>query len=560
MKRTLFIAVMVAAGALACAGCKGSGPERPDIQSVATAAPPAEVDAGPASGVTDVATQPSAASDAGTPEPAPDAGTVAVFPEDPFRADQPVPGPVPDLTLPSIERFTLPSGLEVFLVPETQLPTVFMSFEFDLAGVDDPPGQAGLASVCLDLYSEGTATLDKIAFAEEQADHAVSIWSPAGTELSTVNLKTLEGELGPALDLLAGLLKAPGMRQADFDRIIAKRKSDLAQERGTPDGVANRLFGTLVWGKQHPYGRLVTDADLDAITLTACKAWVKQLRPGGARLWVVGKVTRERLERELAERLAGWTGEAPRAHAIPAAAAPSGALAFVQIDGAAQSYVVVGAPGPRRDAPDYAATTLMAQILGGSFASRINMNLREDKGYAYGGFGGFDYHRAGSTLSVAASVETATTALALREIAKEIKGMREIGATDAELGREREGALLGLPARFATPTDTLSEFKRLAFYGLPLDWFTGYQQQLRAVDLAAVNAAAKAHLLAGDVDVLVVGDGAAKAKGADDTVLDELRKVAAEKHFGGGGLVVLDADGRPAAQKPGAAAAPHGGK
>lgn len=551
MKHTLWTMTLVAGvtGALALVGCKSSGPERPDIQAVesdAAATPPA-ADAGETTTAAPDAAEP-AATDTSAAAPTPDAGVSAgVFPEEAYRQKQPEVGPVTDLTLPTIEQFTLPSGLAVYLLQQKQLPTVFMSFEFDVGAANDPPTQDGLASVCLDLYSEGTAKLDKIAFAEKQADHAVSIWSPAGLEMSTVNMKALEGQLGPALDLLAQLLEAPGMRQEDLDRILQKRKADLKQQRATPDGIAQRLFDPLVWGKQHPYGHVVTEADIDAITLDACKGWVKQLRPGGARLWVVGRVTRERLEKELGERLAGWTGEAPRAQTYPAATAATGAITFVQVDGAAQSYVMVGHPGPKRDAADYEATFLMAQILGGSFSSRVNMNLREDKGYAYGAFGGFDYQRAGSALQVAASVETSTTVLALREIAKEIKGMREGGPTDDELTRERDGALKGLPAKFATPTDTLSQLKRLAYFGMPLDWYAGHQQRLRAMDAAAVLAAAKAHLIDGAVDVLVVGDGAAKAKGTDDTVLDELKKLADEKVFGGGGLVMLDADGQPVA-------------
>ncbi|TNF29594.1 MAG: insulinase family protein, partial [Deltaproteobacteria bacterium] len=494
----------------------------------------------------DDAAEPTAADGAQAPEAdAAEAKPAGIFPDEPFRATQPVPGPVSDLKMPTIEQFTLPSGLTVYLLQQTQLPTVFMSFEFDVGSANDPPNQDGLASVCLDLYSEGTEKLDKIAFAEKQADHAVQIWSPAGVEMSTVNMKALEGQLGPALDLLAELLESPGMRQGDLDRILTKRAADLKQERGTPNGIAQRLFDRLVWGDAHPYGHVVTQADLDAITLDSCKAWVAQLRPGGARLWVVGRLTREQLEKALGERLAGWTGEAPKAQPIPAATPATGRISFVQVDGATQSFVMIGAPGPQRSAADYEATFLMAQILGGSFSSRINMNLREDKGYAYGAFGGFDYQRGGSALQIAASVKDSTTALALLEMAKEMKGMREGGATAEELSREKDGALLGLPAKFATPTDTLSQLKRLAYFGLPLDWYVKYPERLRAADAAAVLAAAKAHLPEGNVDVLVVGDANAKVEGDGGTVMEALKKLADDKVFGDGSLIVLDPDGEP---------------
>jgi zinc protease len=336
------------------------------------------------------------------------------------------------------------------------------------------------------------------------------------------------------------------MRKADFVRILADRKAALTQSRATANGVAGRLFGALVWGREHPYGSILAEEHLAAITLADCKAWVAQLKPDGARLWVAGKVTRAGLTEALEARLGRWTGKAPVVHALAPAPAPSGTIFAVQIDGAVQSMVLVGHPGPSRVAADYEATYLMAMIFGGSFSSRVNMNLREAHGYAYGCRGGFSYRRGGSHWSVSASVETSTTALALREIANEIKTMRTTAPTGEELGRERDGALLALPARFATASDRLEALRSLAFFGLPLDWYAGHQARLAAVEAAAVEEAASAYLLSGDGVVLVVGDLTKPAKdGAGATVLAALQVLADEKAFGAGGLVLLDVDGRP---------------
>lgn len=478
--------------------------------------------------------------------PSDDATASEVVSAEDFRSVRPTPRAMAAVKTPTVERFTLANGLEVFLVPATALPTVSMSFDFDVGTVDDPADKIGLASVCFDLFSEGTERLDKIAWSEALADHAVGISSPAGTETSSINVSALANELGPALDLLAELLAAPGMRKADFDRIIADRKAALAQSRATANGVAGRIFGALVWGKDHPYGSILVDKHLAAITLADCKAWVGQLKPEGARLWVAGKVTRASLTEALEARLARWTGKAPAARALAPAPAPSGAIYAVQIDGAVQSMVLVGHPGPTRLAEDYEATYLMAMIFGGSFSSRLNMNLREAHGYAYGCRGGFSYRRGGSHWSVSASVETSTTALALREIANETKTMRTTMPTADELGRERDGALLALPARFATAGDRLESLRSLAFFGLPLDWYDGYQTRLGAVEGAAVEKAAGAHLVSGDGVVLVVGDLTKPAKDAGGaSVMEALKALADEKVFGAGGLVVLDVDGQP---------------
>lgn len=553
--------LLVVVGGLSAAGCRGEAPERPDIQAAPdpTAAPAdADTPASPEPNGADAVAAPEPAADAEAPAPPDPTDTgseptdpepgAAVFPDDPFRAERPAAGPVADVVLPGIERFTHASGIEVYLVAQDKLPTVYMSFEFDLGGVDDPSDRVGLASVCLDLFSESTARLDKIAFAEAQADHAVSIWSPAGLETAHVNMRTLSTQLGPALDLLGELLATPGMRAEDFERIVSRRKAELRQQRATADAVARRIYRSLVWGADHPYARVQLEEHLDAITLDDCQGFVKRLRPAGARLWVAGKVTRASLDAALTARLTEWFAapDPPGTdrEQIREAQAASGTIYFVQLDGAVQSAIAVGHAGPERAAEDYEATHLMMQILGGSFASRINMNLREDKGYAYGAFGGFSYRRNGSHLAISASVEGSSTALALEEIAKEIRGMREGGPTAAELRREQEGALLALPAQFATPSKVLDEYQDLVFYGLPLDWFVGHQKRLRALDLAAVAAAAKEHVRESGYVVLVVGDGTMKAKDSERTVLEELERLAADKVFGDGGLVVLDPDGR----------------
>jgi predicted Zn-dependent peptidase len=466
---------------------------------------------------------------------------------DAFRATRPEPRPIAKLTLPTVTQWRLDNGLEVNLLASDKLPVVSMAFEFDVGAKDDPAGKYGLASVCLDLFSEGTKRLDKVAWSEALADHAVELYSPAALESSTIIVRSLERELPAALDLLAELIRSPGLRKVDFDRIIADRKASLAQSRGTASGIAQRLFPGLVWGKDHPYGRVQRDADLDAIKLADCEQWVAQLRPEGARLWVSGKVTREGLEAALKAKLGEWTGKAPAIAATADAPAPSGTIYAVQVDGAVQSVVIVGYPGPSRAALDYEATYLMAQIFGGSFSSRINMNLREKNGFAYGSSGRFSYRRHKSHLAVSASVETSTTALALAEMRKELDLMRAEPPKAEELSREQEGALLALPARFATAGDALGEIRGLAFFGLPADWYAGYQDRLRAVDLAAVHQAAKTHLAERDAVVLVVGDLTKPAKDAGGkTVREALDLLAADKVFGAGGLVILDVDGVPA--------------
>jgi predicted Zn-dependent peptidase len=462
------------------------------------------------------------------------------WPNEPFRAERPKPKPIAEVTIPEIERFTLASGVQVFLVQQQTLPTVSMLFEWDFGEIDDPKGKTGVGSLCSDLLDEATADKDKPSFAAAQADHAVSVSAGSGTENTYVSVRALRRELGPALDLAAEMLLKPGLRAEDFERLADQKRNRIEQAKGSAGPISYRVFPSLIWGASHQYGKIETTASIDKISLADCRKWTSQLRPEGARLWVVGKISEAELRAELEPRLATWKGKAPKRAKVGAPRPAKGTIFFVHVDGAAQSQILVGHPGPARTAADYEATMLMAQILGGSFSSRINMNLREDKGWAYGARAGFAYNRGGSYFSAGSSVVADQTGPALVEIAKEIAGMRTRDPSAEELSREREFQLLAMPAEFATATRTLYAFRGLELFGLPLDWHVGHQERLRALDVAAIRASAEQHLQERDQVVLVVGDGR--------VVLDQLDKIAADELFGTGGLLFLDADGNPVAR------------
>jgi predicted Zn-dependent peptidase len=462
------------------------------------------------------------------------------WPDEAFRAERPTPKPIKDVTIPKIETFELDSGLEVFLVQQQTLPTVLMYMEWDLGEVNDPKGKAGMTSVCGDLVSEATKNKDKAAFAAAQDDHAVKVYVSTGTETSSLTVRALKRELGPALDLAAEMLFEPGMREEDLNRLRDHRKAWIEQSKGSAATISRRIFGSLLWGSKHAYGKIETEASIDNISLADCNAWIKRLKPDGARLWVVGKITQDELRTEFGARFGNWKGKAPKPVKLAPAKPAKATIFFVHVPNSAQSQVLIGHPGPARNEPDFEATQLMAMILGGSFSSRINMNLREDKGWSYGARAGFSYRRGGSGFAASTSVRTDVTGPAVLEMVKEIERMRASDPTPEELKREQEGALLAMPTEFATATQTLFSFRELDFYGLPLDWHAGHQERLRALDTAAIHTAAQAHLQSGDQVVLVVGDGA--------VVLESLEKIAEDAVFGAGGIQYLDSDGNPIAR------------
>jgi zinc protease len=473
-------------------------------------------------------------------KPAPEPASVAPeFPHEAFRAKRPAAGPTRALVPPGITRFSLPEGLEVFLVESHKLPTIEADLTFEGGSENDPKDKSGQASLCMNLLNDGTQKIEKSAFEEAQADIGSNVGTYAGLDQQGVTMRTLSKNLDRTVALWAETLKAPGLREADHTRNVQQTLASLAQQKGAPTTVASRVFGAVYYGPDHPFGNVTTEETVKAVTLGDCKAYVNDyVKPRGAKLYLVGDITRQQIEQKVAPALAGWIG-APKASAEAGAIkSMPGKLFFVDVPGAAQSMIYLFHPGPKRQADDYFPTRIMSGILGGDFASRINMNLREDKGWAYGANGGMRYIRTLGTLRVAASVRTDATKDSVAELYKEVQKMSGGEVTDAELEREKGAAVLGLPAQFATGQDVLGSFRTLIYFGLPIDYWANFAKGIGSVSKESVASAAKKYVKPADLQGLVVGDAA--------KVLPSLKELLASKAIGEGELVVLDADGRPA--------------
>lgn len=452
------------------------------------------------------------------------------------RTRQPAAGPERDVALPPIRQFSV-RGIKGYLVERPGLPIVQLELSWNVGGATDPAGKEGLASLCVDWLGEGTKRLDKTAFENAKADLGARIGIGAGAESTGLSLAVVTSRLEPSLGLVAELLTEPGLRPADLERLRGQAKASVVQARGNAEGAGARAFSAAFWGRAHPYGHVVEEGSLDAISAADCAAVVKKLAPEGAELVVVGDVTVPQLTPLLERALASWKGKAPARAKVGPPKGLKGTVFFVDIPGAEQSKVIVGHGGPARAAPDYAATLVTSQVLGQGLSSRLVQNLREKNGYTYGASGAFGYRRSGSAFTVQSSIRTDATGKALGEIHNELRGIHERPPTDDELRRERDGGLRALPARFATNAALARSVGELLTYGLPMDTWQRFPVELRAVDGKAAAAAVKAHLVPTQ-KVVVAGD---RAK-----VLPELEALATAGTFGQDGLVILDADGRVA--------------
>jgi predicted Zn-dependent peptidase len=555
-------ALLVALAALALAGCPQTTPvtNEPRMPNPEPVAPDTD---------TAAETPTSATTPTAPPRVEPPTQELT-FPQEPFRAEQPAAGDKRPFQLPAIKQIRLANGLQVYLVEQHSLPIVSIDLNVDGGSRNDPKDKRGLAEVCMDLVTEGTAELDKLKFSEALADIGSGVSSYAGSETQGMSMYTITKHFDATLALFVGALLSPGMRQEDFERIIRRRQDALRQAKGSPQSVAGRVASSIYYGPNHPFGRILTEESLGAITLDDCEAYHKRvLRPGGARLFVVGDMTPAKV-RAAFGKIKGWRGQAPRHRRPPAPKPRKGKLFFVHIPGAAQSSVSVMHAGPPRKARDYFATSMMSQILGGNFSSRINMNLREDKGYSYGARAGFNYTRDFGMLRMGSAVRSDSTYQTVIEMMKELRGLAsgKTPATADELTRVKNGSILGLPGRFATARQALGQYRSIVYYGLPMNYYNRYVGNVDKVSLAQVARAAKQHLKPRGVQVLVVGDGDAPLvyrEGTEDkplmkdgeqvTLREGLQMLLDSGDLGRGGLVELDVDGNPVAKVAGKPAA-----
>jgi predicted Zn-dependent peptidase len=429
----------------------------------------------------------------------------------PDRSTPPSLGPTPKLTLPAIQKKALSNGLAVWLIESHEVPLVQVNLLVEAGSADDPADAFGTASFTAAMLDEGAGNRSALEIADAVDFLGAVLTAGSSFDASSVRLNVPVARLAEALPIMADVALRPTFPQQDLDRIRQERLTALLQAQDDPAAIAGEAFNRIVFGGAHRYGTgaMGTPATLKAFTADTLRAFhTRYFAPGDATLIVVGDTRMETVLPALEKQFGSWKGTAQARAKVPAAAQLTrGQIYIVDKPGAEQSQIRIGWVGAPRTTPDYFTLQVLNTVLGGSFTSRLNQNLRETHGYSYGASSFFDMRLGAGPFVAGAGVQTDKTAEALREFFIELTGIGKPIGTD-ELTKAKNYIALSFPADFETTGDLSRRIEELIVYKLPETYFEQYVSKVQAVTAASVQKAAATYIQPSKFAVVVVGDRA----------------------------------------------------
>ena len=425
------------------------------------------------------------------------------------RSRLPEPGPARPFAFPAIEKSTLPNGVRVWTVRHAQVPIISFDLLVRRGASADPPGKDGLAALTADMLDEGTGDRSAIAMHEALARLGAQFDTDIGSDATSVSVTVLARFARPALTLLADVVARPALRDDDFARVRQLRLHRLTQLRDMPGVVADRAFLKLLYGP-HPYGHspIGSESTLAAMTVDDVRAFhAAAVRPSVATLIAVGDCDHRTVVELAAEAFGDWRDGSADAATTDGAVPTAAALNIIPRPKAPQSELRIGHVAVPRDTPDYHALVLANTILGGQFVSRINLNLREDKGFTYGARTAFEFRRLPGPFVLQVSVQTTATARAIEESIGEIAGIRgPRPVTAEELALGIAALTRGYARNFETAEQIARAVMQLAMFDLPDDYFAQFVPAVSGVAAEDISRVMARHIDPARLTTLVVGD------------------------------------------------------
>lgn len=418
------------------------------------------------------------------------------------RSTAPTPGPARTPEIGSYESFELKNGLKVFVVEDHKLPRITMSLILDRDPIVEG-AKAGYVSIAGDLIGAGTANRTKSALDEEVDFMGANF----GTGSNSIRIGGLSKYTDQLIDILSDVLLNPSFPQEEFDKLKSQMISGLKANADDPDAISGNLRGAALYGLEHPYGEVMTEATVEAISIDDCKAYFDTyFRPNIAYMVVIGDITVKDAKKKLNKALKKWKAAEVPAHdyaKTPRAASPR--IVMVDKPSAVQSVVwlgnVIDLP---QGHPDIEPLRVANQILGGGMSGRLFTNLREDKAFTYGAYSNFGVDELNATFGASAKVRNEVTDSAITEFLYEINRMKNESVTEEDLVAAKASLSGSFGRSLESPASAANFALNIARYNLPSDYYNNYLSRLEAVTAEDVMRVANTYMN-GPLTITVVG-------------------------------------------------------
>ncbi len=424
--------------------------------------------------------------------------------------------PVGDLTFPEVERAALSNGIPVALARRTSVPKVLVSLNFDAGSSADVLDTPGTQSLMLDMLDEGTTSRNATQIAEAEERLGATVSTAASLDSSSVSLSALSANLAPSLALMSEITRSPAFAPGEVARVKEQQQAELSQALSSPRSLATRSLGPLLFGAGHPYGLpgdgLGNSDSIAAMTPDSLRAaHDKWLRPDLARITVVGDITMAQLQPLLEQAFGNWqppTAPKPVKPLDSAVPAPRPRIVLIDRPNSPQSVIVAGRVLPLTGRVlGQEAIDLANEVLGNGFLSRLNLDIREDKGWSYGVRSSVPSPLGPRSFTLTAPVQADRTGDSIRLLLADMKALpASKPVAPVELNRVTDGNIRGLPNRYETNAQVLGAIITNDRLGRPDNYYATLPTRYRAIDARALDNAAKTFLQGEGLVFVVVGD------------------------------------------------------
>jgi zinc protease len=442
-----------------------------------------------------------------------------------YRTSKPLPADEYKFTIPEIQNFRTKSGLNVHLVERHNLPIIRMNMMAGCGSKIDPFGKKGIANLFAMTIDEGAGDYNALQLSNEFDTMGTDFDIHCTNDNIYFLSRFLKENLEKSFDLFSTVLLKSHFDEEAFKKEKRKVLTRMLQTRDDPDEIASNAFEYLIFNGNHPYAFPIIgkEEDIKKIEINDLRKFYNScLLPSGAHLVMVGDITRQQSEELVDKYLSEWMPKSNSRKKAKDTLKHKPGVFFVDKPGSVQSEIRLGHITECRNETNYFPRLLMNMILGGQFSSRINLNLRENKGYTYGAFSNFNFLKDAAYFFVSTSVGQENTLNAINEIKKELYTIKS-GVTEEELTFAKTSLMRKFPSNFETNGQIASSISRLIMYDLPDNHFNNYIQHIHDVNIEQVNKAAEDYIHPGDMTILVVGNKAdIKEQLKDEENLTEL--------------------------------------